>query len=446
MTPADDDAAVAAGEPTTADEAVAIMPRPLARSSWGAAGGHDVRAGWPRWLAPVGDATASPPTVEEVADRAAGLGLRRVDLVAWRDLDDPEAGGSELHAHEVAARWAAAGLQVHMATSAVRGMSADAHRSGYAVHRRWGRYAVFPATALHNLRRRRGPDEAVVEIWNGMPFLSPLWARCPRVVFLHHVHAEMWGMVLPPALAGLGNTIERRLAPPLYRRSRVVTLSGSSRKEIVDLLGLHPDQVTVVPPGVDARFGPGGRLDADPLVVAVGRLVPVKRFDKVVAALADVRTRHPRLQAVIVGEGYERPRLQAQVQRLGASTWLTLPGRLGDAELVELYRRSWALVSMSQREGWGMTITEAAACGTPAVVSRIAGHVDAVEDGRTGVLVDDSRGLVAAVSELLADPVRRERLSRGARERARRLTWDATAAATLQVLVDEVAVARRSDP
>ena len=138
------------------------------------------------------------------------------------------------------------------------------------------------------------PGDALVEIWNGMPFLSPLWYRGPRIVFLHHVHAEMWGMVLPPTLARMGDLVERRIAPRFYRSSRIVTLSDSSRDEIVDLLGLRADRVTVAPPGVDARYTPGGQRSPTPLVVAVGRLVPVKRFDALLRALADAEGRPPR--------------------------------------------------------------------------------------------------------------------------------------------------------
>src|ERR1700722_17879413 len=61
-----------------------------------------------------------------------------------------------------------------------------------------------------------------------MPFFSPLWCRGPRIVFLHHVHAEMWRMVLPGWLARAGETVERRVAPPAYRRSRVGILSESA--------------------------------------------------------------------------------------------------------------------------------------------------------------------------------------------------------------------------
>src|SRR5580704_5639956 len=167
--------------------------------------------------------------LEVLASIAADAGLRRIHFVAWRDLDDPEAGGSELHAHKVASLWAAAGLDVSFRTSAVHGASDTLTRDGYRVLRRAGRYGVFPGAAWEGMRMGYRPGDALVEIWNGMPFLSPLWYGGPRLVFLHHVHAEMWGMVLPPTLARLGDTMERRIAPRFYRGSRIVTLSESSR-------------------------------------------------------------------------------------------------------------------------------------------------------------------------------------------------------------------------
>src|SRR5580704_3264932 len=188
---------------------------------------------------------------EVLASVAADAGLRRIHFVAWRDLDDPEAGGSELHAHMVASRWAAAGLDVTFRTSAVPGAPAALSRNGYRILRQAGRYAVFPGAAWEGIRMGHRPGDALVEIWNGMPFLSPLWYRGPRIVFLHHVHAEMWGMVLPPSLARLGDLTERRVAPRFYRSSRIVTLSESSRREIVEMLHLPEGRVTVAPPGID---------------------------------------------------------------------------------------------------------------------------------------------------------------------------------------------------
>jgi glycosyltransferase involved in cell wall biosynthesis len=370
----------------------------------------------------------------EIAERG---GLARIDVIAWRDFDDPEAGGSELHAHRVVSAWAAAGLDITMVTSSVPDARRVIRRDGYRVVRRSGRYSVFPRTMLSGLSGSIGAGDGLVEIWNGMPFLSPMWARSPRVVFLHHVHAEMWKMVLPNGLAQLGHAIEHRMAPPIYRRSQIVTLSSSSKNEIVERLRIPAERVTVSPPGVEPAFSPGGERSEAPLVVAVGRLVPVKRFELLIDGLVRLKARHPDLRAVIVGEGYERARLEALIAGHGAGGWISLPGYVPEDELISLYRQAWVVASTSLREGWGMTVTEAGACGTPSVVTRISGHEDAVVHGRSGLLVDDREGLVAALDATLADEVARKRLGIGAQEHAEQFTWDATARATLAVLAAE---------
>jgi glycosyltransferase involved in cell wall biosynthesis len=172
-------------------------------------------------------------------------------------------------------------------------------------------------------------------------------------------------------------------------------------------------------------------------VVAVGRLVPVKRFDLLIESLARVREMFPDLEAVIIGEGYERDRLEAIRKRVGAEKWLQLPGRLTDDDVKEWYRRAWVVAATSLREGWGMTLTEAAACGTPGVATSIAGHRDAVIDETTGLLAEGMEGLVDAFKRLLGDESLRNRLGRAAEEYARSLTWDATASSTLRVLLGE---------
>lgn len=394
--------------------------------------------------------TASLPSagsagvLEEMGVIAAGAGLRRVHVLAWRDLADVEAGGSEVHASTVCRLWAEAGIDVTMRTSYAQGAPPESRRHGYRVVRRAGRYMVFPRAVLAELAGRHGPRDGLVEIWNGVPWLSPVWARGPRVTWLHHVHGPMWDLVLPPRLARIGHTLEHHIAPPLYRRTSVVTLSESSRRELVGTLGLRASRVHVVPPGIDRRFSPASSPSSapQPLIVAVGRLMPVKRFHELIGAVHRIRPEHPGLTLTIVGEGSERERLEDLVHALDAAEWVRMPGRVTDAELVDLYRRAWVVASASVAEGWGMTLTEAAACGAPAVVTDIGGHRDAVLDGRTGVLAPLA-DLGAALSGVLADPVRRRRLAAGALERARTLTWEATARATLSVLADDALARRR---
>lgn len=358
-------------------------------------------------------------------------------MLAWRELADPEAGGSEVHAHEVIRRWAAAGLDVTIRTSAVPGMPAHDERDGYRIIRKAGRYDVFPRAMASAATGRMGPRDALVEVWNGVPFLSQVWARCPRVVVVHHVHGPMWKMVLGNTVGAIGEVMERRIAPHFYRNTNIVTASASSRDELVHELGFNPSRVRVAPPGIDARFRPGGIKSPTPLIVAVGRLVPVKRFDALIRSVAELRDRHPTMRLVIVGDGYERPMLEAEISRLGATDWISLPGRLDDNEVVDLFQQAWVVASSSAVEGWGMTLTEAAACGTPAVATRTTGHLDAVADGVTGLLADDDTAISAALDEVLSDDARRATLSAAALERAREFTWDATAEAVFDALADD---------
>jgi glycosyltransferase involved in cell wall biosynthesis len=392
----------------------------------------------------VADDIVADDIVAKLGDIASSAGLRRIAILAWRDLDDPEAGGSEIHASNVAALWGAAGIEVTMRTSHAPGHPQVSWRDGYRVIRKAGRYLVFPRAAFSEMMGWHGASDGLVEIWNGMPFFSPAWARRPSVAWLHHVHDTMWDMTLPPRLARLGRTIEFRVAPPLYRRTPIVTLSESSKAELVERLRFKPARVTVVPPGIDPRFSPGGTKSPTPLVVAVGRLVPVKRFHLLVDALVEVKTRIPDLEATIVGEGYERAGLESQLRALDADDWISLPGRIDDDDLVDLYRRAWVLASPSAHEGWGMTVTEAAACGTPAVATRIAGHRDAVVDGTTGILVDRTADLAGALRHVIENPDLRARLGTSAREHASSFTWAATARGTLEVLAAEAIRQRRA--
>jgi glycosyltransferase involved in cell wall biosynthesis len=394
----------------------------------------------------------SPTNVDQFdpdADRARlgalaeSAGIRRVHMLAWRDLADVEAGGSELHAATIAKHWAAAGLEVTIRTSYAQGSPPTATRDGYRVIRRAGRYAIFPRAVLAELIGRHGERDALVEIWNGVPFFSPLWCTGPRIVFLHHHHEKMWPLVLPPRYANVGNILETRIAPPIYRGTSIVTLSESSKRELVGHMHLRERDVRVVAPGIDERYGPLGPRSDHPLVVAVGRLMPSKRFDVLIDALDEVRRARPDIELVIVGEGYERDNLQQLIADRGAGDWVRLAGRVTNDDLLALYRRAWVVASASIAEGWGMTLTEAAACGTPAIATDIAGHRDAVADGTSGLLVRDDAQLARHLLDIVTDDELRQRLSAGALAHAQRFTWAATAEGAMQALVDDAMRRRR---
>lgn len=384
---------------------------------------------------------------ERIAELCAELiewGVRRVHVLAWRDLDDLDAGGSERHADEFMRRWAANGLDIVHRTSAAVGLPARGTRHGYRIVRRGGRMTVYPRVVASEAVHRMGRYDALVEVWNGVPWLSPLWCHKPRIVVLHHVHGPMWDQILPWPASRMGRALESRIAPPWYRRTDVVTPSSATRDELL-ALGFRSERVRPVDNGVDEHFTPDPAVAPwpQPTVVAVGRMAPVKRFGLLLEAAATARELVPDLQLRLVGDGPMLVELEAWITENDASDWVHLLGHLDRERLRDEYRKAWLVSSASLAEGWGLTLTEAAACGTPAVATDISGHRCSVIDGTTGLLAEPSE-LGATIAKVLNDRELRTRLAGAAEARARSLTWAASARGTLEVLHRATARHRQS--
>lgn len=364
-------------------------------------------------------------------------GIDRIESFAWRDLADPDAGGSEVHADHVMSRWTQAGLSVSHRTSS-DGRPESFTRNGYTVTRRGGRYSVFFYVITARLLRRARKNVAIVEIWNGVPWLSQLWGHKVRSTWLHHIHEDMWNESLPSVLAPIARWVEISLAPKFYRRTSIATLATTTRDELISR-GYRPDRVTVAEPGIDPRYQPRDNAKTStPTLLAVGRLAPVKRFPLLLQTFAEVLRSVPDAHLTIAGDGPDRELLQRDVERFNLTNHVTLAGRVSDDELLTLYQSSWLLVSASHSEGWGMTITEAAACGTPCVVTANHGHCAAAIDSVTGIIVNDDSQLAREMTRVLTDPSLRDTLTQGALHHATKFQWDRTAVILLQTLVDSI--------
>ncbi|MFJ9817437.1 glycosyltransferase family 4 protein [Streptomyces sp. NPDC101151] len=378
---------------------------------------------------------------ESLRKRLAEAAVRRIVVLAWRDVQDVAAGGSEFHTSAMAKVWADAGVEVILRTSRAPGHPRRVVRDGYRVVRRGGRYSVFPGL-LAELMKMRRPGTGVVEVWNGVPWLAPIWAAGPTVTWVHHVHGHVWQEHFGPLLGGLGWLAESRLAPALYQGAHICTPGASTRDDLVRRLGLPASLISVIPPGVDRAFftapssadSAGDGRSAFPSVVLVARMVKSKRIDLVIRAMAEVVRRHPSARLDVIGDGPELARLKALTSHhFGDPAPITFLGHVGQAELVRRYRKAWLLVSASSAEGWGLTVSEAAVCGIPAVVTDIPGHRDAVLHGVTGLLVGPGQ-LADAIGRLLADHALRLRLGVQAAHYAARLRWETTAWRTAEIL------------
>jgi glycosyltransferase involved in cell wall biosynthesis len=358
-----------------------------------------------------------------------------VVICNWRDLRHPEAGGSEHSVETVARILAADGHTVTILCAEVAGRSADETRDGVRYLRAGGRFGVYGRAAWALLSGQVRPD-VVVDVQNGLPWLSRLVTRKPVVVLLHHVHREQWPIVFGK-LGSLGWLLESRVAPRVYRRSRYLTVSECTRAELAGQ-GIDPARVTVAYNGTPEPVPSEAARSATPRVVVLGRLVPHKRVEMVIRAAAALRDRFPDLEVDVVGRGWWADELAALARRLGVEDIVSFHGFVDEQAKADLLARAWVGALPSVKEGWGLSVVEAASHGTPSVAfSRAGGLAESILDGRTGVLVDgDEDAYIAALADLLADRERCAVLGRQARAYASEFTWDATAATFARVLID----------
>ncbi len=363
----------------------------------------------------------------------------RVLLHNWRDLHHPEAGGAERYLVHVAEGLAARGHDVTFRTAAYPGALPEETVEGVRYVRRGGHYSMYPralaATAGFS------PD-VVVDVQNGVPYLSPLATRSPVVNLVHHVHREQWPVVFGPRTARAGWWVESRLGPAVYRRTRYVAVSNATRDELIGL-GVPPGRVTVIHNGTDVSAVEAPRSPT-PRVVVLGRLVPQKRVEVAVSAVADLRHQIPALELDVVGTGWWEPHVREHVRALGLEDAVTLHGYVSEAEKHRLLARAWVHALPSLKEGWGLVVVEAGIHETPTVAFRDAGGpADSVLDGETGLLVDGraegagSAAFTAALRRMLLDTGLRERTARAARAYAGRFSWEDTVLSWERLLAEE---------
>jgi glycosyltransferase involved in cell wall biosynthesis len=350
-----------------------------------------------------------------------------VAILNWRDTRHPEGGGSELYAEEVAAYLARRGHRVTIFCAAHDGAPADETTAdGVRFVRSGGRRTVYLHAFAQWARGAFRGHDVVVDVQNGLPFLARLYARRPVIVLIHHVHREQWRVVLGPIAARFGWWVESWLSPRVHRRCQYVTVSEVTRRELAEL-GVDPARVAIVHNGTPVAPDRPVARSADPSLLVLGRLVPHKRVEIALRALAELVPEHPGLTLTVAGRGWWLPQLQAEAERLGVAGRVRFAGFVDDEQKHELLASSWLHLAPSLKEGWGLSVIEAAAHGTPSIAFTAAGGVaESIRDGETGLLAADEDEFIAMTGKLLAGQADREHLGDGARLHARNYSWDET--------------------
>ncbi|WP_419166617.1 glycosyltransferase family 4 protein [Candidatus Palauibacter sp.] len=355
-------------------------------------------------------------------------------LLNWQDRENPEAGGAELHLHEVYGRLADRRHEVRAVVGGWPGAPRFARLDGIEVERVGGRYSYAARARRAAVRTVRSfaPD-LVVEDINKIPLYSPLWAGVPVVALVPHLFgATAFAEARFPVAAAVWAA--ERAIPRVYRRCPFQAISESTALDLTKR-GLLARDITVIPPGMDhGTYRPGTPRDRaeEPTLLYVGRLKRYKGLDILFDVLPRLRQRIPGVRLVIAGRGSDEARLRRLAARCSpgkSGKDVRLLGYVSEEEKVGWLRRAWAVVYPSPKEGWGMTNVEAAACGTPVVASDSQGLRESVDEGRSGLLArhGDVESWTQALLRVLGDPATRDRLGKGGIAHAARFSWSRAA-------------------
>jgi glycosyltransferase involved in cell wall biosynthesis len=310
----------------------------------------------------------------------------------------------------------------------------SAERS-YDVVRSGGTYSQFLRAPVTYWRRLRDSD-LVVEVCNGMPFLTPMWCGRAQICLVNHVHTDLWKMMFPRPVAAFGRFAESKVLPWAHRDNLFLTVSNSTADALREI-GVADDRIRQICNGV-VQPDPQTPRAPEPLFLALGRLTEYKRIDMLLRLWDRVR---PVVggKLVIVGDGPERQRLQSL-----AGPDVIFTGRVSEEEKHRLLCSAWLLLHPALMEGWGIVIAEAAIRGTPAIGFDVPGLRDSVVNGRTGVLVKNEGQFASAWAALALDRPRAEEMGADARQRAEQLHWSTAVEGFASVADEALARAGRT--
>ena len=207
---------------------------------------------------------------------------------------------------------------------------------------------------------------------------------------------------------------------------RIITVSESSKRDIVAQMHVRPEQLHIVPVGVDhERFRPLPHIQRQPhrIMTTASADVPLKGLRPLLEALAKVRAEHP-IDVTIVGKKREGSVLPELLDRLGLNDVVTFESGVSDDRIVELYNEAEMVVVPSLYEGFSIPAIEAMACGTPLITTTGGALPEVVGDAALTVPPNDPDALAAAILRALRDPSLRQKLGEAGRARVLNgFTW-----------------------
>lgn len=361
----------------------------------------------------------------------------KILILNWRDIRHPLAGGAEISTHEHVKRWVKEGHEVTQISSFFKGASAEEIIDGVKIIRLGNHYTVHWLSFFYYIKNLRNKVDVVVDEFHFIPFFTPLYAGSRKIAFIHEIAGNTWFKNANFPINICGYLLEPFFFI-LYRNIPFMTVSESTKMELVKL-GIPNKNIYLIHNGLHTKLSSGINKETKPTLIYLGRLAKDKGIEDAINSFYLIYKERKDVSLWIVGkeekEGYTQ-KLKTLTQRMKIDKIITFFGYVSEKKKFELLSRAWILVHPSIKEGWGLTVIEAASCCTPAVGYNVAGLCDSIVNGKTGLLVDtkNSEKMAKRILTVLGDHKLYARLCNNALGWSKKFSWEKSTNESLKVI------------
>lgn len=342
--------------------------------------------------------------------------------LSWRDIKNPDGGGAEKVAIEVASRFVRDGIKVTLFASKFSGAKTEENIKGIKVIRRGGLITCRLFAFFYYIRRSNNFDLVLDEI-NTLPFFTPLYARKKSITLIHQLAKEYWFLEVAFPFNIIGYLLEP-IFLRIYKSQKTLALGQSTTS---DLKQLGFNNVTTYFPGVD--FKPKIVSKKEDLLLFIGRLTPAKNALDAVLAFKTIQRKFPYAKLLIIGSGKSSyiTKIKSEIRRLKLQKNVKLLGFIKDQKKKTLLKKAKIILIPAVREGWSLVATEANALGCVPVAYRVPGLTDSIKDGINGLLVNNNpQDMALAAINLLKNEKLRAKLAKNGYNWSKQFSWEKT--------------------
>jgi glycosyltransferase involved in cell wall biosynthesis len=358
----------------------------------------------------------------------------KILVLNYRDKTHPLAGGAEVHLHKVFSRLVELGHSVMLFTTNQKKRAPEREIIDGIEIIRCGSDILFQLNVFLKVPRliKEFKPDIIYEDLNKLPLFSPCITRIPKLVQILH----LWKFSIfreasfPIALA---IWFSEKIIPFVYKNCRFATISPSGKKELCEL-GIAKEKISVIYCGMENTYLENEKVrDKSFYFLWLGRFRKYKGVWVTFEAFKIFSKKHPNVKLLFAGSGPEEAKMRLKAKKWGLENKVEILGLVSEEKKIELMSKALGVLQTSYKEGWGLTVIEAAACGTASIASNVSGLCDSVKDKETGLLfkAGSAADCASKMEMLYNNPILRANMESEARSYASSFDWEKTARETL---------------